>query len=41
MTARLDAAALDACFDEAHLLRNVERVIARLDRLEEPAHVRR
>ncbi|OGN86941.1 MAG: adenylosuccinate lyase [Chloroflexi bacterium GWC2_73_18] len=41
VTARLDAAALDACFDEAHLLRNVERVIARLDRLEEPAHVRR
>jgi adenylosuccinate lyase len=29
------------CFDEQHLLRNVEDVIARLEQLEDPAHVAR
>lgn len=40
IAARISAAALAACFDEAHLLRNVDAVIARLARLEEPAGVR-
>ncbi|HET7677653.1 MAG TPA: adenylosuccinate lyase [Candidatus Limnocylindrales bacterium] len=34
VSAVLDAGGLDACFDEAHLLRNVPAVIARLERLE-------
>jgi len=30
-----------ACFDERHLLRHVDELIARLDRLEDPAHATR
>jgi adenylosuccinate lyase len=41
VTRVLDAAALAACFDEAHLLRNVNEVIGRLDQLEEVAHAAR
>jgi adenylosuccinate lyase len=41
VTRALDAAALAACFDEAHLLRNVNAVIGRLDRLEEVVHAAR
>jgi adenylosuccinate lyase len=40
--ARLDPAALEACFDETHLLRNVATILQRLGRLErheEPARV--
>jgi len=40
VTSRLGGEALAACFDEAHLLRNVRAVIERLDRLEVPAGVR-
>jgi adenylosuccinate lyase len=40
VTSRLDEAGLAACFDEAHLLRNVETIIGRLARLEEPSPVR-
>lgn len=41
--ARLDPAALEACFDETHLLRNVAAILQRLgsvERLEEAARVR-
>jgi adenylosuccinate lyase len=37
----LDAGRVAACFDEAHLLRNVETVMARLDSLEDPARAAR
>jgi adenylosuccinate lyase len=40
ITSRLMGDALAASFDEAHLLRNVDTVIARLERLTEPARVR-
>ena len=40
ITSRLTGDALAASFDEAHLLRNVDTVIARLERLTEPARVR-
>jgi adenylosuccinate lyase len=40
ITSRLTGEALAASFDEAHLLRNVDAVIARLERLTEPARVR-
>ena len=40
VTSHLTGEALAACFDEAHLLRNVRAVIERLDRLEVPAGVR-
>jgi len=40
ITSRLTGEALAAAFDEAHLLRNVDAVIARLERLTEPARVR-
>jgi adenylosuccinate lyase len=39
VTSRLDPDVLAASFDEAHLLRNVEAIIGRLSRLEEPARV--
>jgi len=38
VTRVLDAAALAACFDEAHVLRHVNEVISRLDQLEEVVH---
>jgi adenylosuccinate lyase len=40
ITSRLSSDALAASFDEGHLLRNVNAVIARLERLTEPARVR-
>jgi adenylosuccinate lyase len=40
ITSRVTGEALAASFDEAHLLRNVDAVIARLERLTEPARVR-
>ncbi len=41
VTRVLDAAALAACFDEAHVLRNVNEALSRLDQLEEVAHAAR
>ena len=38
VAARLSAAQLDGCFDDAAFLRHVPEVIARLDRLEAPVH---
>jgi adenylosuccinate lyase len=39
LTARLPAAALDACFDDAAALRHVPAIIARLDALEARSRV--
>jgi len=41
VTGALDPRAIADCFDEAHLLRHVDQVIARLSQLEEIAHARR
>jgi len=41
VTRVLDARSIADCFDEAHLLRHVESIIARLDALEDHAHATR
>jgi len=41
VTRVLDARSIADCFDEAHLLRHVESIIARLDALEDHAHAAR
>ncbi len=41
VAARLKLADLDACFDDAAVLRNVPTILARLDRLEADVHVTR